>query len=128
MRRATVRSIAITALGAMVCSVSVIATGIEVDAASPPEKFKTICASCHGEKGKGDGPAAKPLEAMVKVRDFTKCDYMSKRTDAQLTNVIKNGGPSEKLNPLMAAFGPQLTDKEIKEIVAYIRSLCPKKK
>src|SRR5215467_11809422 len=32
-------------------------------AASGKEMFKAYCASCHGESGKGDGPAAAALKA-----------------------------------------------------------------
>ena len=64
------------------------------------------------------------LKAMVKVRDFTKGDYINARTDAQLTKVIKEGGASSGLNPLMIAFGSQLSDKEVKDILVFIRSVA----
>lgn len=87
-----------------------------------PEKFTTLCAPCHGPAGDGNGPAAAALNP--KPRNFTDGTYMNAKTDAQLINVIKNGGAVEKLSPFMIAFGNQLNDKELKEIVAYIRSLA----
>ena len=93
-----------------------------------PEKFTTLCASCHGSTGMGDGAAAAAFKLMnppVIVRNFSDEGYMKTRSDAQLINVIKNGGPAEKLSPLMAPMGPPCSsDKEIKEVVAFIRSLA----
>ena len=87
-----------------------------------PEKFMTFCVPCHGPAGKGDGAAAAALNP--KPRNFTDGTYMNGRTDAQLINVIKNGSAAEKLSPLMVGYGSMLNDKEIKEVVAFIRSVA----
>ncbi|MGB4782915.1 c-type cytochrome [Candidatus Methylomirabilis sp.] len=86
-----------------------------------PAKYTTFCVPCHGPTGKGDGLAAASLNP--KPRNFTDGTYMNARTDAQLTNVIKNGSAAEKLSPLMAGYGSMLNDKEIKDIVAFIRAV-----
>jgi mono/diheme cytochrome c family protein len=39
-------------------------------ASSGPEMFKTYCAACHGQAGKGDGPAAPALK--VQPTDLTQ--------------------------------------------------------
>ncbi len=39
-------------------------------ASSGPEMFKTYCAACHGQTGKGDGPAAAALK--VPATDLTQ--------------------------------------------------------
>ena len=85
-------------------------------------KYTTLCVPCHGPAGEGNGPAAAALNP--KPRNFADGKYMNARADAQLINVIKNGGQSEKLSPMMIAFGNQLNDSEIKDIVAYIRLLA----
>lgn len=120
VRKATVRVIL---LAALVVSSTGAWTAVPA-AAEPkaPEKFTTFCAACHGPAGKGNGPAAAALNPQP--RNFADGKYMNGRTDAQLINVIKNGGQSEKLSPLMTAFGNVLNDKEIKDIAAYIRSLA----
>jgi cytochrome c553 len=87
-----------------------------------PEKFTALCVPCHGPAGEGNGPAAAALNP--KPRNFTNGMYMNARTDAQLINVIKNGGQSEKFSPMMIGFGGGLNDHEIKDVVAYIRSLA----
>ncbi len=91
------------------------------DVAAGKAKFQQLCASCHGANGKGDGPAAAALNPHP--RNFTDLAYMSKRTDAQLAAVIKNGGAANGLSPLMVAWGSSLNDADIANIVAYIRTL-----
>jgi mono/diheme cytochrome c family protein len=68
------------------------------------------CASCHGAEGKGvvkDSP------------DFSSAEWQKKKSDAQLTEDIKKG----KL-PKMPAYGEQLSDEEIKALVAHIRAFA----
>ena len=120
VRKATVQVILLTALvvGCAGAWTAVPATA-ELKA---PEKFTTFCVPCHGPAGEGNGPAAAALNP--KPRNFTDGKYMNVRTDAQVINVIKNGSASEKFSPLMIGFGNLLNDMEIKDIVAYIRSLA----
>ena len=123
VRKATVQVILLTALvvgsaGAW----TAVPAAAEIKA---PEKFTTLCTPCHGPAGEGNGPAAAAMNP--KPRNFTDGKYMNARTDAQLINVIKNGGQSEKLSPMMIAFGNGLNDREIKDIVAYIRLLAAPK-
>jgi mono/diheme cytochrome c family protein len=79
------------------------------------------CSACHGDSGKGDGPAAFALNP--KPRNYTDCAVMGKKPDAELFKVIKEGGPAVGLSPLMAPFGSQLNDKEVWDVVAFIRSI-----
>ena len=79
------------------------------------------CSACHGDSGKGEGPAAIALNP--KPRNYTDCAVMSKKSDAELFKVIKEGGPAVGLSPLMAPFGSQLNDKEVWDVVAFIRSI-----
>jgi len=122
MRRPTVRIILSAAL-AVICA-GTWTTASAAGGVTAPEKYTTLCASCHGPKGDGNTPTAEGLKAMVKVRDFTDGKYMNARTDAQLTKVIKEGGAAAGFNPLMVAFGSQLSDKEVKDIVAFIRTVA----
>ena len=130
MRRPTVRIILSAAL-AVICAGAWTMSFAADGCPKAPEKYTTLCASCHGPTGNGDGPAAvafKQLQPPVIVRNFADAKYMKTRSDAQLINVIKNGGPAEKLSPFMAPMGAQFSsDKEIKEIVAFIRSLADPK-
>ncbi len=80
------------------------------------------CSACHGDTGLGDGPAAVALNP--KPRNFQDGAYMNAKPDEHFFKVIKNGGPAVGLSPLMAPFGTQLSDKEIRDVVAFIRTLA----
>ena len=95
----------------------------EGDAAEGKTQFQNICASCHGPEGKGDGVAAAALDP--KPRDLGSAEIMSKMTDEHLFKVIKEGGASVGLSPMMAAWGGVLNDQQIWDVIAYIRTdLC----
>ncbi len=91
------------------------------DAAKGKAKYQEVCAVCHGQSGKGDGPTAAALP--VKPRDHTDATYMGKLTDKQIFDTIKLGGEAVGKSPIMPKWGGLLTDQQIQEIVAYIRSL-----
>jgi mono/diheme cytochrome c family protein len=97
------------------------------DAAKGKVIFTTNCASCHGENGKGDGPVGAALTP--RPRDFTKGEFKfdaakdgKPGSDAALTNVIKNGAAAYGGSPLMAPWGGTLSDADIQNVIAYIRT------
>lgn len=87
-------------------------------------KFSSLCVTCHGATGKGDGPAAAALNP--KPKDFTACKAMAKFSDETLFKTIKGGGQSTGLSPMMPAWNSQLTDPQIHNMVKYVRSFCKK--
>ncbi len=91
------------------------------DATAGKEKFNTYCAACHGVSGKGDGAASAALNP--KPRNFTDQAYMSKKTDTDLTKVIKGGGAAAGLSTSMPPWGSSLSDADIANVVAHIRTL-----
>lgn len=96
--------------------------------AGDPEQGKKLygqyCATCHGQGGKGDGPAAAALNP--KPQDHTDKAYMSKLSDDELLKVIKEGGTSIGKSPIMPPWGTALKDDQIKDVIAYVRTLCCK--
>ena len=113
------------AMSLIVCGAVIFGTILATDAASVEEGKKLYgqyCASCHGQSGKGDGPAAAALNP--KPRDHTDREYMSKLSDDDLLKVIKNGGASVGKSPLMPPWGASLNDDQIKDVIAYVRTLC----
>ncbi|MEE8076505.1 MAG: cytochrome c [Candidatus Binatia bacterium] len=84
--------------------------------------YQENCAPCHGQGGKGDGPGAKLLP--VKPADHTNGNVMSKRSDRDLTEIISKGGLDVKKSSFMPAWGGLFTDQQIRDLVAYIRSLA----
>ncbi len=70
--------------------------------------FKAKCAMCHGADGKG---------GKMGTRDFASPEVKAE-TDAQLTVIITKGKGK------MPAYEGKLKDTEIKDLVAYVRSLA----
>ena len=123
MRKSTVRAFLAIALAVSCVGVWSVALAIQGDPKLGKQKYmeNLRCSACHGESGKGDGPAAVALNP--KPRNYTDCAVMGKKSDAELFKVIKEGGPAVGLSPLMVAFASQLSDKEIWDIIAFIRSI-----
>lgn len=85
------------------------------------QKYAQFCANCHGAQGNGDGPAG--LAMNPKPRVLTDPEWQAKVDDARIANVLKNGGAAVGLSSMMAPWGSVLSDDEITEMVAFIRSL-----
>ena len=77
--------------------------------------FKTVCATCHGESGLGNGPAAAQLNP--KPRNYTDKTWQATVTDDQIKQTILMGGAAVGKSPAMPA-QPQLKEKP--EVVAAI--------
>ena len=82
--------------------------------------YETTCAPCHGNGGKGDGPAAVALNP--KPRDHTNGAYMNKLTNQHLYDIVKNGGAQFNMPGMPAQ--PQLPDDTIKNVIAFVRTLA----
>jgi len=84
--------------------------------------YKMLCATCHGEDGCTPGPGA----AGLNPQPAKHCDgnYMNKLSDEHIFKVIKEGGASVGKSPLMAPWGGTLTDDQIHDVVAFVRSLA----
>jgi mono/diheme cytochrome c family protein len=114
----------IAALGAVLCLTGHANAG-ETDAGK--QAYEVNCASCHGMAGKGDGPISAALNP--KPRDFSVGDFKldanksgSPGQDEDLKLVIQKGGMAYGGSPLMAGW-PTLSDQQIDQIIAYIRTL-----
>ena len=84
------------------------------------ETFKTTCAPCHGESGRGDGPGSVALNP--KPRNYTDKEWQAKVTDADIKKVIQYGGAAVGKSPVMPG-SPQLDKPEVLDgLVALIRS------
>jgi high-affinity iron transporter len=74
------------------------------------------CVNCHGAAGRGDGPAGKMLNPPP--ADFANQKSKAKK-DAELLKTIQDG----RTGTAMAAFKGQLSEQEIRDVLAYVRSL-----
>jgi mono/diheme cytochrome c family protein len=84
--------------------------------------YTSYCSACHGDQGKGDGVAAKGLPA--KPADHTNGAIMNQLSDKYLIDVISKGGGAVGKSAFMPAWGSSLNDKQIRDIVAFIRSIA----
>lgn len=85
--------------------------------------FKFYCAQCHGLGGKGDGPNV-TKDFPVSPRNFTDAAEMNKLSDADMKNVILDGGPSASKSPMMPPWGKTLSGEEVDGLVKHLRELC----
>ena len=111
-------------VAALCCALAMSDHGVllAADLSAARDNFDGQCAKCHGESGRGDGPAGVSLP--VRPRNFTDCSRMSKESDERLFNTIKGGGQSVGLSKEMPPWGEAFDDNEIKGLVAYVRQFC----
>lgn len=76
--------------------------------------YKSKCAACHAADGSGQTSMGKAM----KIRDL-RVDEVQKQTDLELTKVIAGGKGK------MPAYGKQLSNDDIKALIAHIRTLKP---
>ena len=80
------------------------------------------CSPCHGITGNGDGPLAGSLGEGVMARKLSDAKLLSTRSDEFLFKAVKFGGVSVGFSESMPDWKDTFTDKEIKQIVQYVRS------
>mgnify|MGYP001600960832 FL=1 len=76
------------------------------------------CVKCHGADGKGDTKMGKKLE----VKDYTDAKVQAGMKDEEMTKIIKEGKKDKEGKARMKP-AENLTDDEIKALVAHVRSL-----
>ena len=77
--------------------------------------YKQKCSACHA----GDGSASTPAGRRSGARDVRSDDW-KKWTDEDLAKVIREGSANKK----MPAYGKQLSEEQIRQLVAYMRGLA----
>jgi mono/diheme cytochrome c family protein len=95
--------------------------GLAQSAAEGQKLYVTYCSSCHGDKGRGDGAAGKALP--VKPADHTDGKLMNSFSDEFLLNIISKGGTAGGKSSFMPAWGGVLKENQLKDLVAYLRSI-----
>ena len=84
--------------------------------------YMTLCASCHGLTGKGDGAEIATLNR--RPRSFEDCPAMNKVPDEIVFRAIKYGGTTVGLSNEMPGYAAGITDRDIRELVQYVRGFC----
>jgi mono/diheme cytochrome c family protein len=94
----------------------------DADASSSGSKlFIANCATCHGENGDGDGPAAAGLTPQPAA--LSNADLIGGLSDAYLFWRISEGGASAPFNSAMPSWKGTFKEEQIWQLVTFIRSL-----
>ena len=101
-------------LGAVV---ALIAAGSAL-AASASDNWENHCSRCHGADGKGQTKVGKKLQ----VRDMTTAEYKTKLAEAKAVTSLKEGIKKDG-KEIKKSFASDLSEAEMKELVAYVRNL-----
>lgn len=80
--------------------------------------FSTNCASCHGETGAGDGPAAAALDP----KPAPLAEEQGGLTDQYMFWRISEGGQMAPFNSAMPAWKSVLSEDQIWQTVCYIHT------
>ena len=103
----------------MFCCALALATAMAI-AATPEENYKKHCSKCHGPDGKAQTRLGKKSGA----QDLSDKQSAGKLSDEEVFRTIKLGRKDKNGDEKMDAFGGDLSDKEITELVAYIRNFA----
>jgi len=95
------------------------------DAVKGEAHFKTMCVSCHGEKGDGNGPAGAALTP--KPTNFTDAANADRLTEEWVYKMVKNGGQANGKSPMMIAWSAALNEQQIRDVSAYVLKFKPAK-
>lgn len=90
----------------------------EGDAARGGKLYMRYCRGCHGADGRGGAHTFMPH-----IDTLTKRDYIEFLPDGYLYTVIAEGGEAVGKSSYMPAWQAELSDEDIKDIIAHIRSL-----
>jgi len=96
-----------------------LAAALNVKADGAKDNWDSLCAKCHGPEGKGDTKMGTKLGC----KDFTDATVQAGIKDDAAFKALKEGLKSDDDKTLMKPFGDQLSDDDIKALVAYVHTL-----
>ena len=79
--------------------------------------YANYCVTCHGMNADGNGRAARlydPRPANLRATD---------KNDTYLALIVRTGGEKLGRSPKMPPWGEELTDEQIRDVVAFVRSV-----
>lgn len=93
------------------------------DSAAGQQIYTSYCATCHGPTGQPD-PDSEVVKALgVVPADFTDPLFNSREPAADWEMVIRHGGHALGLAEQMPAQGGALSDEQVSDVTAHIKSL-----
>ena len=114
--------LAVVLVAAVVWSGASLTSAANRDVETGKQFYGTHCAGCHGETGRGDGPSA----AAFATKPFNLSDgrLINTLPDEFLIEVVRDGGPAHGLAPTMPPFNRTLSETQIRQVIAYVRTLA----
>lgn len=94
----------------------------EAAAQSGAELYRSGCAACHGDDGRGAPRTVVGFD--TPLPDFTDCAFTTSEADVDWNAVVHAGGPVRALNRNMPAFGEALSTEQIQRVIEHIRGFC----
>jgi mono/diheme cytochrome c family protein len=88
-------------------------------AAKGRDIYLRYCSGCHGEDGRGEAKTFRPNVGNLAVKQL-----MDELSDEYLFTVIQKGGAAVGKNAAMPAWSAQLGDDDIRDVVAFVRTLA----
>ncbi len=86
---------------------------------------EAVCAACHGPTGRAD-PSNPVVQALdPKPADLSDPLFNSREPAADWQIVVTHGGPALGLSAIMPAQKGALSEEEIRNVVAYAKTLAP---
>lgn len=79
------------------------------------------CLNCHGDEGRGDGFNAYNLDP--KPRSLADSAFQAQHSDSDLVTAIRSGGGAVGLSTGMPPWGRTLNERQIQNVVDYLRTL-----
>ena len=112
-----------TALAVLLLATAWAAPLAAADLERGAEIFAVNCASCHGPAGWPDpeSPLVKGLG--VVPADFSDALFNSREGEGEWTLVVTHGGPALGFSEVMPAFGATLSEADVENVLAYIKTL-----
>jgi hypothetical protein len=110
------------ALALFVVSAPVVAQSLDRSALTGKQLYDAACAACHGSDGRGQPVAVRGFD--IDLPDFTDCGLTTPEADLDWLSVVHQGGRVRSFDPMMPAFGDELTEPQILLVIGHIRTLC----
>ena len=121
--RFALRSLSSRRLGALLlaglCADAVAAPDSPGDVVAGRALFVQRCATCHGERADGQSKLAQMLNPKP-------ANLLVSRLDSAARNrIVRNGGAAVGRSPVMPNWGAELTETELRDVIAYVASIAP---
>ncbi len=108
-----------------ILGLTVTAAAQAADLAAGRKIFETVCAACHGPTGRAD-PTNPTVQALdPKPADLSDPLFNSREPAEDWEIVVTHGGPALGLSAAMPAQQGALSEEDIRNVVAYAKTLAP---